>query len=663
MTALAVPTCLRPMAGRVSLQDGLNLQRSGRLADAEQVYGAIVAANPDDAMAITLLGSVWCESGRFDAGVALLRQAIKTSDYALSHFLLASSLASHGQMEEAAAAFRRSIELQPSVLAAHIGLGQALAAVGDYSGAADAYRDALRLDPNDPEPYRCTGLLLHQLGRPQDGLAHLQEAAKLGPDRPDVWATLGNAYLALRRYDNAALAFGKEIALGPSSAAAHLHLGDAHHGQGDLASAQACFARAIECDPCLVLAHLHSGTVLYELNRFEDAAAAALAVLAVQPDFADAHSNLGNAYLALGRHDEAEAAFRNAIRLQPGCAAYHSNLGTLLTARRCLPDALDAQRTALAIDPNFVDAHYNHAISLLLDGQWAEGWVHYEARWLLPWNKPRPFVQPRWDGAPLDGRSILLHAEQGLGDMLQMARYVPMVAARGGRVLLEVHEPLVRLFTTVPGVQQVVPLGGALPPFDLHCPMFSLPLVFDTRVDTVPAKPYLLADPAVRIPDHLAEVLRDRPGLRVGLVWAGADQIGATVNRDRSITLEQMARLAAIPGIALYGLQKDIDPHTATVARATGIVDLMRDVVDFADTAALVDQLDIVIGIDTSTIHLAAAMGKRVWLLSRFSGCWRWLADGVDSPWYPSLRIYRQDRPGNWDGVIDRIKRDLAAAT
>jgi tetratricopeptide (TPR) repeat protein len=646
---------MQPTQCRFSLKDGVDLQRSGDLAGAEAIYDTVLEANPRDDMATTLLGSVWCETDRFENGISLIHRAIATSDYAVSHFILAQAMAGRGRMAEAASAFRRSIELQPSVLAAHVGLGQVLARLGDYKGAADAYLDALRLDPSDPEPYRCTGVLLHQLGRPKDGLAHLEEAARLGPDRVEVWAALGNAYLALRQYKDAAIAFRKEVALAPASATAHLHLGDARYGDGDHSNARDCYERAIELAPNLVIAHLHLGNVLYDLRLFEDAAAAVRMALALEPNHADAFCNLGNALLALGLYDEAEAAFRDAIRLQPDRAAYHSNLGTVLTAQRKVADALDAQQQALLIDPGFVDARYNHAITLLLDGQFDPGWKLYEARWELPWNPPRDFSQPRWTGEALAGRTILLHAEQGLGDMLQMARYVPLVAASGGRVIVEVHAPLVRLFQDLPGVEHVVPFGTELPPFDLQCPLFSLPLVFGARLDTIPAAPYLSVEPS----PAASALFRPGSGLRVGLVWSGDDKIGPRVNRERSIGLTQLASLAHIPGVDPYSLQKDPDPEAARAAEALGIIDLMAGVTDFADTAALVAHLDLVISVDTSTAHLAAAMGKPVWLLSRYSGCWRWLMKGMDSPWYPSLRIYRQSLSRDWTMVIDQVVKDL----
>jgi tetratricopeptide (TPR) repeat protein len=648
-----------------SLQSGLERQRSGDLTGAETIYAAILEQTPNDFMARTLLGLVLCSGDRFDAGIQMLRDATALSNLPFAHFSLGQALLGRHLMAEAATEFRHSIALLPGVVAAHTGLGQALAALGDHAGAAAAFRTALELDPSNAEPYLCIGQLLHLLGRPQDAVAHFQAAIELAPTRSDVWVALGRALLVLGQTDAAAATTGQAIALDPDSAAAHLVLGDISHRQRDHVAAELAYRTAIRLAPALPEAHCHLSNALHDLGRFEAASDAAATAIALRSDYADAHTNHGNAMLALLRYDEAEAAYRTALRLQPQSPGCLSNLGGVLTDQRRLDEALAVQRQALAIDPGFVDAQYNHAITLLLAGQLEPGWQYYEARWQLPRNQPRAFAQPRWTGENLAGRTILLHAEQGLGDMLQMARYVPLVAARGGRVVLEVHKPLVRLLRGLPGVWQVLPLGAALPAFDLQCPLFSLPLVFGTRLDTIPAEPYLHADPALATPGLVAGVharVGSRTGLRVGLVWQGAAQIGAHVNRERSLPLEQLAPLTGVHGVDLYGLQKDPDADAARTAAAICIVDLMADVVDFADTAALVAELDLVISVDTSTAHLAAAMGKPVWLLSRYSGCWRWLTDRADSPWYPSLRLYRQDGSRDWTGAIAQVVKDLGNA-
>lgn len=273
------------------------------------------------------------------------------------------------------------------------------------------------------------------------------------------------------------------------------------------------------------------------------------------------------------------------------------------------------------------------------------------------------FGEP-WRGEDITGRTILLYAEQGLGDTLQFVRYVPMVAARGCHVLLEVQPALVRLLHTIPGVTQIVARGDTLPPFDVHCPLLSLPRAFSTRLETIPAAiPYLHADPAATA-GWLAKLL-NKGGLRVGLVWSGSphnDDAGAhKLDRRRSIPLAEFAPLSDLPGVVLVSLQQHDPEHTGTRPLVLPLIDPMADVVDFADTAALTVNLDLVIAVDTSVAHLAGGLGKPVWMLSRYDGCWRWLHGRDDSPWYPNMRIYRQTRPRDWSAVIARIHHDLGA--
>ena len=647
-----------PAPEAVSLQSGLACQRGGDLAGAAAIYGAILAKSPSDSMATNLLGLTLCESGRFDDGMALIRRAITLADQAFYHLSLGQALAGRGRLAEALPEFHRGIALEPNVAATHVALGTALLGLGQFAAAAQAFARALALDPNNADSHLGHGLVLHQTGRTREALGPLQSALRLAPGRQDAWSALARALLVLGEYDAADLAAVQAVALAPSLAAAHCDLGDVRHARGAHAAAADCYRAAIALQPDLAVAYCHLSNALYDLRQFEHAAAAATAALAIAPADAAALCNLGNALQPLLRFAEAEAAYRQAVRLQPDSAAFHSNLGVVLTAQGRLDEALAAQRRALALAPEFIDANYNHAITLLMAGAYDAGWRQYEWRWRLPWSPPRGFAQPMWAGEDLAGRTILLHPEQGLGDTLQMVRYAPLVAARGGRVILEVQAPLVRLMRALAGPAEVVALGDPLPPFDVHCPLFSLPRVFATTLATVPATPYLAADPALA-PAWSAK-LGPRTGPRVGLVWAGAERIGRHVNRERSIALAQFAVLTGIAGLRFYSLQKG---EAAADLRAApdglDVIDLMADVADFADTAALVAQLDLVISVDTSTAHLAAAMGKPVWLLSRYNGCWRWLSGRQDSPWYPGLVVHRQSEPGAWGPVFARLRDDL----
>ena len=321
-----------------------------------------------------------------------------------------------------------------------------------------------------------------------------------------------------------------------------------------------------------------------------------------------------------------------------------------------LDDAVVCLRRAVELKPDFADAHGNLAIALLARGDWTEGWAEYEWRWQTPpmIMARREFAQPRWHGEAGSGQTLLVHAEQGLGNSLQFCRYAPLAAERGLRVVVEVQKPLARLLGSLPAIQGVVARGEALPHFDLHCPMLSLPRAFGTTTATIPGAPsYLHADSAKVAAWWTRLAALPRRGPRIGLAWAGSSKLRS--DSRRSLAPDRLAPLFERPGAHFFSLQKD-GPAAPT---ALPLTDFMNEMEDFADTAALVANLDLVISVDTAVAHLAAAIGKPVWMLDRFDPDWRWLAGRHGSPWYPTLRLYRQPRPGDWDGVVAAVAHDL----
>jgi tetratricopeptide (TPR) repeat protein len=345
-----------------------------------------------------------------------------------------------------------------------------------------------------------------------------------------------------------------------------------------------------------------------------------------------------------------------------------SSLASSLQAAGRLADALPLHARAVALTPDSANAHYNYADALLAAGDFAAGWDEYEWRFARPHARPRGFgptlTDPAWTGGELAGATILLHAEQGFGDTLQFARYAPMVAERGGRVVLEVQPALVRLMRSLAGVMTVVAQGDDLPAFSAHCPLLSLPRAFATRLATVPCDvPYLHADPAAAASWDAA---LPRGGLRVGLVWAGSAHPTATglsvFDQRRSLPLTAFAPLGGIPGVQFISLQTGSPAaqlHTPPPGLA--VLQALGEAPDFADTAALIATLDLVIAVDTAVAHLAGALGRPVWLLSRVDGCWRWLDGRDDSPWYPTMRVYRQRRALEWGAVMERVRVDLGS--
>jgi Flp pilus assembly protein TadD len=401
------------------------------------------------------------------------------------------------------------------------------------------------------------------------------------------------------------------------------------------------------------------GQTLAFLGRLDEAAQCYEAALQVAPDHPETLIKLGNVRLRQDRLEAAESSYRAALRLRPDSADAFANLGTVLFRLTRLDESEACYRAAVRLRPDGSEARENLGRTLLLAGKLAEGWEEHE--WRLqtasPARQPRGFPQPQWSGEPLGERVLLLHAEQGFGDTIQFCRYVPL-AAKLGRVVLEAPPPLLRLLAGLPGVERVVAQGDALPAFDLHCPLLSLPRAFRTTLETIPAEiPYLAG-----APDRVSfwrQRLAALEGIRVGLAWAGRPTQGA--DRRRSISLERLAPLAGLSGLSFVSLQTgDAAAQTRSPPPGLVIQDWTNELHDFAETAALVEVLDLVIAVDTAVLHLAAAVGRPVWLLNRFDTCWRWLLERDDSPWYPKLRQFRQARPGDWDGVLGQVAAALA---
>ncbi|HYH39831.1 MAG TPA: tetratricopeptide repeat-containing glycosyltransferase family protein [Azospirillum sp.] len=576
-----------------------------------------------------------------------------------------------GRLEDAVTAFRDAVEADPRFAEAHFNLGNALARCGRWDEAVEAYRAAAGLVPAAAEPPFALGVAYEQLGHARAAAGRRVEAAAayraallFRPEAPAAHFALAKVLLELGRPAEAVVGFARAARLDPASADAFGGLGSALRRLERHADAAAACAVAIRLQPMGAVAHATLGDALHGLERLEEAVGAYRRAVALSPGFLQAYVQLGSALLALGLAEESLAACRAAATLDPAPSAPHNNLGNALKALGRVDEAEQAFAAAVARAPEDPLIRLNHALALLTLARFEAGWEAYEARWRTGMVRPRHFTQPQWDGEPLEGRTILLHAEQGMGDTLHFVRYAPLVAARGGRVILEVQKPLLRLMQGVGGVERVVAQGDPLPDFDLHAPLLGLPRAFATRLDGIPgAVPYLRADPAA-VGSWRARLPAD--GLRVGLVWAGEARKGVPhanrIDRQRSLALAQLAPLAGIPGVRFVSLQKG-PPAEQLRDPPPGldVLDLMDGVADFADTAALVETLDLVVGVDTSVIHLAGALAKPVWVLSRFDGCWRWLLGRDDSPWYPTLRLYRQDRPLDWTGAVARLAADLRA--
>ena len=471
----------------------------------------------------------------------------------------------------------------------------------------------------------------------------------------------GNSFREQGRWHDALTAFRAAIAADPGLAQAHVNVGYILEQTGDLDGAAAAYTTAVKLVPELHAAVFNLGSVSIKRGDFDGAVIAARRAVALQPDHALSHLLLANVHRLRNELAEAERACRQAIVLAPERADGWTNLANILRAQNRIADALLASDHALSLDPDSAPAHINKAMALLVLGDLRAGWPHAEYRHVLKLGGAgRELPLPKWDGRQsLAGKRILLHAEQGFGDSIHFLRYVPGVCALGARVTVELQPPLVALAqASFGGMAAVISRGDPLPAFDLHCPLPSLPWAFETDLATIPANtPYLNVPAAYR--KRWTDLRGDSPALKVGLAWCGNPT--HPNDENRSIRLAQLVPIVReSTGATFYSLKKDMPAADAAILETVReVTNLAPRLENFADAAAAIEQLDLVIAVDTSVAHLAGALGKPVWVLLPFSPDWRWLLEREDSPWYPTARLFRQSRPGNWDPVVAQIGKAL----
>jgi Flp pilus assembly protein TadD len=503
-------------------------------------------------------------------------------------------------------------------------LGAVLNRSGWVKEALDPMRQAVRLEPNDPHAHSNLGATLKELDRLSESEASCREAIRLKPDYPEAYSNLGNTLKDL----------------------------------GRLSESEASYREAIRLKPDYPEAHSNLGNILKELDHLSESEASCREAIRLKPDYPEAYNNLGNTLKELGHLSESEASYREAIRLKPDYPEAHSNLGNILKELGRLSESEASCREAIRLKPDLAEAHSNLALSLLLRSNFIDGLRHYELRWdgtkeLKPYK--RNFAQPLWLGnETLDGKTILIHAEQGLGDAIQFSRYVKKVKDLGAKVVFELQPQLMPLMADLDGVDALIPKGQALPDFDYHCPLLSLPLVFKTDLDSIPATiPYLYAQPEriERWREHLGET-----GFKIGICWKGA-------NKQRSIPIEHFYHLSQIPQVRLVSLHKGDGERDLENLPEGMRIEILGSEFDshgaFLDTGAVMKCCDLVITNDTSVGHVAGALGIPAWIALLFVPDWRWMMERTDSPWYPNHRLFRQKNIGDWADVLEEMTSAL----
>lgn len=497
----------------------------------------------------------------------------------------------------------------------------------------------------------------HQQGRIAEAGQLYRKVLESDPRHPDALALLGLTEHQSGRDDVARSLIEKALMIKPGEAAYLVNLSQVHRVSGRLKDAEQCLRRAIQSQPRLAEAHSNLASVLRLQKRLDEAEAAAKQALGINPQFGSAMLNMGTVLEDRGEYVKALEWFMRALKHGSGRADTLMNIGDALCCLGRWDEGRTALEQAVAAAPENALAHWNLSLAYLVQGDLARGFAENEWRLRHRSSDAGRFTQPMWKGEELNGRSILLHMEQGFGDAVQFVRYAPMVAGRGGKVLVDVQPHLVDLMRSVEGVHQVIPRGQDLPPFDVHAPLMSLGQIFGTTLATIPAKvPYLHAPPE-RVEAWRAKIPAE-PGVRkIGLVWAGNPT--HRNDRNRSIPLSELSPLAGVPNVKWYSLQ--FGP-AAGQARPPGLelTVLTNEARDFSDTAAMMMHLDLVITVDTAAAHVAGALGRPVWILVPAVPDWRWLLNRSDSPWYPTAKVFRQSQPAGWSEVIARVAKELS---
>jgi tetratricopeptide (TPR) repeat protein len=531
---------------------------------------------------------------------------------------------------------------------------------GRLSEAEQYYAAVLGQDQQDFDALHLLGLARYQQGRAVEALQLIAAALRAGPHTVDVLSNYGLVLAALGRHEEALVNFDRALALDCDHANALNNRGLTLAALGREAEALVSWDRALEIDPGHCEALRSRGNALYGLKRFDAALADYDRVLLLQPGNLDVLNNRGGALAGLGRLDEALDSYDRALKFAPDFPVLLINKGNVLADQHNFEQALSSYAQAAATEAMRAEAIWCQSLVRLRLGRFGRGWREFEWRWQQRSWAPqrRNFNERLWLGRePLAGRTILLHAEQGFGDTLQFIRYAKLVAGRGPIVLLEVQPSLKSLLSDVDGVARTFARGELLPNFDLHCPLMSLPLALGTTLDCIPAEVPYLNVPADRLA-RWRDRLGDKRRLRVGIAWAGS----ALHKNDhqRSIALDRFAALLAAPDIEFVGLQKEMAAaDAAALSGRANVIQLADELGDFTDTAAVMSHLDLVVTVDTSVAHLAGSLGRPVWVLVPFAADFRWLLNREDNPWYPTARLFRQPRLGDWESVIARVRDEL----
>ena len=642
------------------------LQDMGRLNDAIEGYSGVVERNPNFVLGWLNLGVALEVAHRYDEALTCMEKVISLQPHNPLGYSNRGNLRKiSGYTNLAISDYREALNLDPKHTATHYNLGVALQSEKRFEEAKEAYLRVIDLNSEFADARINLGVVCKELGLIDEALAHYSAAVSScgtsGLQSAWAWTNRGHALREKNDLEAAIQSYRRALENEPECLPAINGLGNAYRELKDLDKALTSYEHALTLDPKYVEAWVNKGAVLRDLGRLNDALESLNFAISLNPNIPAAFSNLGLVLDSMNRPADALAAFERALTLQPDYPEALSNRGNVLRDLGQIDEAMASHELATSLKPQMAAGQWNKALALLTMGRYREGWPLYEWGWeTRERGIRREFSYPLWLGeAPLAGRTILLHSEQGLGDALQFCRFVPEVATLGARVILEVPKVLRGVLQGLAGVSQWVIRGEALPQADFHCPLMSLPLALKTELHSIPQSSGYLAADSKRVSKWKATL---EPGFfHIGVCWQGS-QRGQKVGN--AFPLASLQKLSRLPGVKLYSLQKgDGTDQLASLPSGMRVIELGPDFdaqQPFTDTAALMKCLDLVITTDTSVAHLAGALGVRTWVALRFVPDWRWLLGRQDCPWYDSMRLFRQSKTGDWQSVFNAMNEELS---
>jgi tetratricopeptide (TPR) repeat protein len=595
------------------------------LQQAEMICKDLLSNQPENYDALHLLGIIHYQLGSYSSAIEYLKKALQFDPgNNFVYFNLGNVFRDKLRLDEAIACYRKAIEIDTNFDDAYYNLGITLEDTGNFDEALSAYKNALHINPQNADVSNNIGTILQKKEEFDEAILYFKKALQINSQYFLAYHNLGNTFQKKNQPDEAIIYYQKALQLNPKSSDTYFNLGTAFTEKGQYDKAIDNFQKALQ----------------------------------LNPKNSEAYYNLGITLTEKGKYEEAIASYKNALQMNPNNAKVCNNLGITYMGKGHVDEAISCYRKSIQIDSGDAEAHWNLSLALLLSGNFKEGWKEYEWRLKVKEFHQRIFSQPLWDGSEILGRTILLYSEQGFGDTLQFIRYAPLIAQRGVKVIVECQKELYSLVQTVDGVEQVIVRGAPLPDFEVRCPLLSLPFILGTTLENIPSSiPYIKIEKLLK-DKWLIKIQNDDSKVKIGLVWSG-NPIDRE-DRNRSFALEVFSTLSQFENINVYSLQfGEAAKQTKNPPKGLKIMDYTNDICDFSDTAALIDNLDLVISVDTAVAHLAGALGKPVWTLLPFAPDWRWLLNREDSPWYPTMRLFRQSKHGDWKSVIAEVSDEL----